>query len=136
MTCQTQWKPGGRDYCSIRLLGIVQRRATADAPQTDLDQVEQPAVQRRIEVRQITPRQERHRVQRDSYPPKTATVIVDEGAGRIGYRRRDQIAKIGSEATRARSVSQLRRRSSRRSSSLVVQWRLARFVRQFGAGFR
>ena len=66
-----------------------------------LDDFQQPAAQRRIEVRQIAERHVRHRVQRASDPAKPATLIVRACAGRINDRRRDHLAEIGNEAVSA-----------------------------------
>ena len=59
-----------------RRVGIVQSRTSTDAHQPHLDQVDQPAAQRHIEVRQIAHRHERHRVQRRRDPLKPATVSI------------------------------------------------------------
>jgi hypothetical protein len=82
----------------------VQCRDSTDARQTHLDQVEQSAAHRCIEVRQVAHRHVGHRVQRVSDPLKPAALIVRACAGRIDDRRRDHLAEVGNEAVSARDL--------------------------------
>jgi len=74
------------------------------------DQVQQPAAHRRVEVRQVAHRHERHRVQRRGDPLKPATLSVGAQARRINDRCGDRIAQLLDEAVgaldlRSRAVS-------------------------------
>jgi hypothetical protein len=79
----------------------VQCRASTDAHQPNLDQVQQPTAQCRVEVRQVAHRHERHRVQRRGDPLKPATLSVGAQARRIDSRCGDRVAQLLDEAVSA-----------------------------------
>ena len=100
-------------YCKRRLSASVIRRleapprpesprsATTDALELHLNQVEKPATQRRVEVRQLDVGDVVDRVDRRSDPLKPAIAGSRTWALRINGSGRDQLAKGGNESVGA-----------------------------------